>query len=679
MGYWKYYDNQPLALYRHLCEHAFEQLAVRQKTIDTLTTRAAWLERQADVRQRLQEAVGVFPTKAPLNPVITGRVEKDGIVVEKLFYESIPNYYVTAALFLPKARKGKLPAIVFCSGHSANGFRSKGYQHMMLNYVKKGFAVLAFDPIGQGERIQYSDSVRAGGQTRSPFKPTHEHSYPGAQLFAAGIPPANFFIWDGIRAVDYLLTRAEIDADRIGIAGRSGGGTQSAYIAAFDPRIRAAAPECYLTSFDKLLRSVGPQDAEQNLMGMIAKGLDLTDLLVARAPKPTLMVTTTRDMFSIDGAREMFTEAKEAFRMLGNADNVAKVEDDAGHASTIKNREATYAFFQQHLNNPGSPKDMEVNCFDDDELTVTPTGNVYTSMQGKTMFSLAQDQLTTMTELAAKYPRGEEDALALTDKVVELSGYTAPAMGEVVFSGRSHREEIMVEKYMVQGPGKYMLPVLVFRALLSNGKALLVVDPEGKAEAGKAGGIAEQFVKAGYDVVMPDLSGVGELSDGYLRGGDSFVNGTSLNLWFMGILTQKSLVAIRMEEIQLIIWFMHRELGATEIAAVGSGALAADLLHAALLIPSIQDLVLVEGLVSYRSILEHVDYEPRFIPSVVPGALPVYDLPALAAMSSANVLLVNPVDARGRPVTGEAVGQLYAQAEAGITDVNERVLAWLRQ
>ena len=109
---------------------------------------------------------------------------------------------------------------------------------MILNLVKKGFAVFAFDPYGQGERLQYFDEKEG----KSRFSPTREHSYPGAQLFINGASTAKYMIWDGIRAVDYLLTRKEVDPERIGITGRSGGGTQSSHIAAFDDRIKAAAP-----------------------------------------------------------------------------------------------------------------------------------------------------------------------------------------------------------------------------------------------------------------------------------------------------------------------------------------------------------------------------------------------------------------------------------------------------
>src|SRR5690606_23698122 len=122
------------------------------------------------------------------------------------------GYYVTGAFFRPPNHSSKLPVIVYCSGHSVEGFRSETYQHVILNYVKKGFAVFAFDPVGQGERKQY-----ASDEQRKIVGPTHEHSYPGSQSFLLGRSPAYYFIWDGIRAIDYVCSRAEVDTARIGI------------------------------------------------------------------------------------------------------------------------------------------------------------------------------------------------------------------------------------------------------------------------------------------------------------------------------------------------------------------------------------------------------------------------------------------------------------------------------
>ncbi len=675
LPYWKYYNGQPGALYRHLCEQAFKQLEEREKEIRALKGPRDWQKRQAVVRRKLQEAVGPFPVKTPLHPVVTGRIERDGIVVEKLYFESMPGYYVTAALFMPAGRQEKLPAILFCSGHGAPAYRSGGYQQMILNYARKGFAVLAFDPIGQGERIQYTKS---DDRRFSSLKPTLEHSYPGAQSFITGLSPAMYFIWDGIRAVDYLLTRPEIDSTRIGIAGRSGGGTQSAYIAAMDPRIRAAAPECYLTTYDKLLRSNGPQDAEQILSGMLFKGLDLGDLVEVRAPLALLMVTTTRDMFSIQGARDLFDEAQKAYKALGAETNLEKVEDDAGHASTPENREATYAFFQKHLLNPGSAADEKITPFTSGELKVTPTGNVFSSLGGETLWSLTRKRASALAPLNTGPIQNVEK------QVADLTGFTPPTAGEVIFSGKFQRDGYDMERYLVKGPGAYYLPVLWLKSPQATAKPLLYIDSKGKAAVAGEGGTAEQLLKAGYDVVLPDLSGSGELANAALPGGDSQLDSTSLNLWFTGILTQKSLVAVRMEEIRLLVEFIKKKGNTASVTAIGAGTLVPDVLHAALLTPAIGRLALLDGLISYRSLVEQEQYLPRYIPSVVAGAINTYDLPGLvAALAPRKVLLSGLADGAGHSAAESEIAKYYTSENKHIRlvqnprNISVMLLEWL--
>jgi hypothetical protein len=245
---WLEFTDAPNALYHHLTGQAYELLELRSGKISGISTLNNWQERQKEIREILWDIVGPFPAKTPLNPQVTRIVDKKSYRVEHIIFESQPGFYVTSSLFIPAGLKGKTkaPAVIYCSGHSVEGYRSQVYQYVILNLVSKGFIVFAFDPVGQGERLEYYNSETGNSIIGGPTK---EHSYPGAQAFITGSSQAMYMIWDGIRAVDYLLTREEVDPSRIGITGRSGGGTQSAYIAAFDDRIYAAAPENYITNY----------------------------------------------------------------------------------------------------------------------------------------------------------------------------------------------------------------------------------------------------------------------------------------------------------------------------------------------------------------------------------------------------------------------------------------------
>jgi len=627
--FWKYYSDARNCMYKTSCNLAFEQLDQRKAQIAKLKTQGDYQARQELVKEKLNRLIGPMPEKTPLNARTTGVIKKEDYRVEKVVYESIPGYYVTAALFLPRKRKGKLPAVIYASGHTTNGFRSETYQHIIINLVKKGFAVLAFDPIGQGERLQYYDKQQQKGRFNSA---TIEHSYPGAQCYISGYSPTNYFVWDGIRSVDYLLSRKEIDPDRIGMTGRSGGGTQTAFTAAFDDRILASAPECFITSMEYVLKSIGPQDAEQNLFHMISESLDHADLLEVRAPKPGLMITTTGDFFSIQGARDTFKEVQEFYKGLGKEELISMVEDDDVHTSTKKNREAMYAFFQKYLNNPGNPEDIEVEIFEEQDLWSTETGQLATSLKGETLFTLNKKVVQKqMEQLETSRNQGSSHLTKVVAAARQLSGFEPPKhFVPAIFSGRYNTEAYVIEKYLIPGGGDYQLPVALFKPVNSTkSEVVLVLDQQGMDHAANQGQLVQPLVKKGYTVLVVDLPGIGSLGPGY---------------WFAGILTGKSIVAMRSEDLARIVNFVKTNIKDIEsISALAVGALASELLHYSTFDNSLEKIAMIGPFLSYSDIAQAPDYKPSFIPSVVSGAIEKYDLPDLIAIQCPRkVLVVNP-------------------------------------
>jgi dienelactone hydrolase len=282
----------------HLNEENLRLLAERESIVAQTVSKDDWLKRRDEIRATLKRIVGPFPERSGLNTKISRIIQRDGYRVEKLVYESLPEFHVTAALFIPDGIRDPRPGILNVIGHSAQAFRRDTYQNVILNLVAKGFVVLAIDPLGQGERLQYFDPETGESSVGSS---TREHSYVGNQCLLSGYSVSRYFIWDGMRGIDYLQSRPEVDASRIGVTGLSGGGTQTALIAAMDERVSVAVPTCYITGYRRLLQSIGPQDGEQNLFHALANGIDHAELLVARIPKPTLVVATTRDFFSIQG------------------------------------------------------------------------------------------------------------------------------------------------------------------------------------------------------------------------------------------------------------------------------------------------------------------------------------------------------------------------------------------
>jgi len=669
---WIRYTDSANALYHHISAQAFKHLKKRSEEVTQLKTGEQWRERQSEIRKTFSDIIGPFPEKTPLNARITGIVYKDGFSVEKILYESRPGYYVTSALFVPDSLQGTAPAILFCSGHSAAAFRRPLYQQVALNLVKKGFIVLAIDPIGQGERLQYYDPAegasRIGGSTL-------EHSYPAAQCFISGQSIAKYFIWDGIRGIDYLLSREEVDPERIGCHGLSGGGTQSSYIAAFDDRVKAVAPAGFITSLQRLLESIGPQDGEQNMYHDIYRGIDHADLLVVRAPKPALMVTTTRDFFSIQGSSETFEEVKRVYTALGAEDNIGMVEDDYGHGYTKKNREAIYAFFQKHLNLPGSYDDETVEYLSPEELTITETGQVSTSLHGETAFSINASESQELLNSLEKSRRDIQTHLHDVKKFAQqLSGYRQPDEEcDVVFTGRHHREGCSIEKYFMQGEGDYVIPFIVM--VPDDGRkhpAVLYLHPDSKSSDADPGGRMEWFVKNGYAVLAPDLIGTGETGPGIYEG-DAYnfkVGKANYNLWFAALRIARSITGIRAgDTVKLVNYLTNRQdIETGNISAVALGTMCPVLLHAAAFEHTLSRITLIEPLVSYRSLVMNRYYKPDYMINAVAGALTAYDLPDLAAcLAERELVMVNITDQSGNRAENDVIDSDMAIVRAAFS------------
>jgi len=636
--------------YHYLMDQAFSMLDKRDAKIIKIKTLHEWQDRQKFIRKTLIKVLSPFPEKTPLNAKITGIVRKDNFRVENIIFESMPGFYVTSSLFIPNGIKksNKAPAVIYCSGHSSEAYRCDVYQHILLNLVNKGFVVFAFDPIGQGERKQYFDTeegkIIVGGSS------TKEHSYPGSQLFLTGTSLARYMIWDGMRAVDYLLTRKEVDSQRIGITGRSGGGTQTAYIAAIDERIYAAAPECFITNFTRLLQTSGPQDAEQNMFHFISEGLDEPDYLIVRAPKPTMMITTTNDMFNIQGVLETEKEVKRIFKAYGREENFLRSEDLAPHASTKKNREAMYAFFQKYLNLPGNPKDEDLPLLSHESLKVTSIGHVTDLLNGQTLYSINRDSAIIEGENLDKRRKNLRKFIPeAVNSAKNISGFKEPKEKSYpVYMGRFIEKGYSVEKYFIKGEGDYVLPYVIFRPKSPTVKYLLYLNPKGKADSASINDEIFKYLEAGITVFSPDLLGYGELGPGSFHG-DAYIDGVSHNFLYASVLIGRSLTGIRAADVIRLAEVIKEKNPQAEITGLAKQGLFPVLLHAAAFSKIIDGVILCQPYSSFESIAKNRFYKSRFIRNTVPGALTAYDLPDLAvSLAPRRLLIAGPTDGAGK-------------------------------
>lgn len=650
-GWMKYSDAQN-TLYHHLTGEGFKLLDLRSEEVAKLTTPEELKKRQQYIRKTMWDLLGPFPEKKPLNAKITGKVKKDGYLIENVIYESFPDFYVTASLFIPDNVRKPAPAILFCSGHSHGAYRLQSYQMPLLNLVKKGFIVLAIDPIGQGERLQYFDPETGESSIGSSTK---EHSYPSPQVSLFGKSVARYFAWDGIRGIDYLVSRNEVDPKRIGVHGLSGGGTQTAYISALDDRVVASAPAGYITSYKRLMEAIGVQDGEQNIYHGLISGLDHADYIIVRAPKPTLIMATTRDFFSIQGTRETYRDLKKIYNIFGEPGNIDITEDDHVHGYTKKNREAMYAFFQKHLMLPGSSDEEEVDFPAPEELQKTTTGQLATSLKGETVFSVnLKESQGYIEQLQSSRENTEKHLQKVLLSAQNLSGYNTPDFSdEPVFTGRYQRETYNIYRYFIKGEGDYALPYLIFVPHKKNNKALIYLHPSGKEKEAAPGGEIELFVNKGFTVLAPDLPGTGELGPGIFQG-DAYIGGVSYNLWYTAMLAGRSIVGIQASDLIKLAYTLVKESDTKEIYGFARRELSPVLLHAAAFDPVFSGIALYEPYSSYASLVINRFYKPDFVHSLVPGALKEYDLPDLAAcLAPVKLTMAGITDANGNRIDNE--------------------------
>jgi cephalosporin-C deacetylase-like acetyl esterase len=648
---WIRWNNPGSLLVNYLNEQAFGYYAQRDKEIEKLRTGDDWIARQKEVREKLMGFFGPLPEKGPLNPIVTGVIKKDGYRIEKIVFESFKGFYVTGCLYVPEKLKKRAPAVLNVIGHNQEAFRNPLYQVINYNLVKKGIIVFAIDPPGQGEHVQYWDpSVKFSLAGYSVL----EHCYFGNQCFLSGFNCARYFIWDGMRAVDYLVSRKDVDPERLGVTGFSGGGTVTSYLGAYDDRIKVAIPCSWATASRKQLETKGGQDAEAEFWKMVSSGITLEDLLEVRAPKPTMMTFVSRDEYlCLQGAREAYRETGKAYAALGNPGNLRMVEDDSKHWMTHKIREAMYAFFMKHFNVAGDSTEVEAEILTPEELTVTPTGQIATYLGGKMIFDLNGADTKVLLDKLDKSRADIKDHLASVEKKAEeISGYRVPGevQTEPFINGRYQRDGYSVGKYTIMGEGSYPIPFLLFipNSTERQYPALIYLNPKGKAADARPGGEIEKLVRKGYIVAAADVLGVGETANTAARG---------ITDGYTAVMIARSVVAIQAGDIVRMAQYLKSrpDTDPSRIGALGISEMCIPLLHAAAFDQTISNVTLIGPMISFRSVVMNRNYKIGLTPREggnywhpheidfswgVAGALQAYDLPDLMGCIAPRKLML---------------------------------------
>ena len=602
-------------------------------------------EYQKRLRRKFIEAIGGLPERTPLNPQVTGVVARNGYKVEKVIFESQPKHYVTGALFVPDPGRFEppYPGVIEPVGHSFTAKAREIYQSLGALLALNGIVALVFDPIDQGERGQMLSQWPKLSGTRA-------HTNLGIGSMLLGRNTARFEIWDGMRAIDYLQSRSEVDPTRIGCAGLSGGGTQTSYLMALDERIKVAAPACYLTNFERLLATIGPQDAEQNIFGQLAFGMDHADYIMMRAPKPTLICAATGDFFDISGTWTSFRFAKRLYSRMGFAERVDLIEHDGEHNYHKPLREATTRWMMRWLLGRDEPiTEPPIDLLSEEEIQCTPDGQVMSLPGARSTYDLNRDYEKKLAEQRRKL-WATEDHARLSDRVRQITGIHAlPELPQprVVDLEVLMRDGLHVRKMILTPENGVNLPALMFEPG-SVSRSVLYIHEAGKHIDAAPGGPIDNLVKSGRRVLAVDLRGTGETQTGTGRD----LSGATGSDWkgvFTAYLLGRSYVGMRAEDVLVCARFL-KEQYAEPVALVAIGSVGVPALHAAALEPDLFSSVkLVRTLTSWSDVIEQgrsVNQQAN----AVHGALTTYDLPDLAGILGEKLIIKEPLDALGEPV-----------------------------
>jgi dienelactone hydrolase len=593
--------------------------AARRDTVAAIRTSADVAARQKHVRETILRLLGGLPgDHPPLAARVTHTFHQDGFDVETVIYDSEPGEHVTADLFLPTGG-GKHPAVIISPGHSPNG--KAGDYAFAANFARNGFVALAWDIVDQGERREYFDPEIGASRAE---RPTGAHSVAAFQSLVTGLPLANRFLRDEMRGVDFLVSRPEVDAQRIGAFGCSGGGTATAYLGAMDPRVKAVATACYVTDFDHLDGSIGPQDGEQSIPGFIAAGLDIVDWVELAAPKPYAVISTTEDMFPFAGAKAAVAEARRFWEIQGAGDHFHWFTGPGPHGAITPMADKIIAFFRDALKvdapaRPFTPLRPE----DPSDVNATETGLLATSSSpGETMATLAA------ARAAAVAPKARPDAATVAAAIRRLAGVSKTAPNATLAG----------DTLTIAAPIGPIEAKLV-RAAAAPTRAVLLIG-SGRLAAMRARALAAD----GATVVVLTPRG----ADGTEEVKAAIVGNENL-LALRAMLVGKTLTGLRIDDaLGALGWLEANVKAPLSIEGIGEAGPVA--LQAALLDPKVTSVRAVASQISIRAAVDR-PMQRELPPIAVPGMLTAYVLPdEIAALAPRRVELFAPIDPVGVPL-----------------------------
>jgi len=578
---------------RHQLEAAWRYDDRRRAQFEAVRTEADLQSLRATLRARVLDIIGGLPeTKTPLNARVTGTVPMDGYRIEKVVFESLPGLHVTALLYVPDGPAGvKRPGVLVACGHSPDGKSFRNYQQISGELAKRGYVVLSWDPVGQGERSQFWDAAR--GKSRYNLV-CGEHAVLGNLACLAGTSLVRYMVWDGMRALDYLLTRPEVDPARLAVTGTSGGGFQSLYLGALDERIGVVAPSCFVTSLPMRMANRifedPDSDPEQDPFRLVSAGVDHAGLLLLVYPRPFVVAAAVNDFFPIEGARKTFREVAALYARFGHGDRVSMAEGVHRHMFSPENRRAAFAVFDR-VNGMPERRDLHpVKILEPEALRVTPSGQVRVDLPGRSLPEVVREAFRARAprpavRMADLYFGDGYPGIRAWPVVAHQRGRSATGMAWEA-AGGSAIDGLRVDRYRLHHGAHLVIPLLhIHKPGRAAARAVLDLSLEGKVGAAEWAEV-RTLVEQGDDILSLDLRGAGETRMRFRTGppedprtaevGDlaayaSPISGVLANHVYNALLNGRPHFLEMMEDVEIAARFARERLGAKRLAVRARG------------------------------------------------------------------------------------------------------------
>ena len=601
-----------LMLHRLMMSEMYERGEEIRKTQEGLTTPEKLYAWQQKTRQAILDALGGFPERTPLNARVTEKIRRDGYRIEKVIFESRPQFYVTALLFLPDEARFKppYPGIVIACGHSKTGKGLPTYQRGAVMSAMNGMAALMYDPIDQGERLQGIGSGLCSG-----------HNITGVKAALLGWNTATFRIWDGMRAMDYLASRPEVDPERMGCMGNSGGGTLSTYISALDERVKAGAPSCYISTLQHVCAAMGPQDAEQNLFGQMAFGLEHSGWLLLRAPSPRCVCAGQKDMFPFEGTQQTMKEVEAVYKNIGAPEKIQLTQYEGPHGWAEPLKVGAVTFMSRWLKNSTDvafPPLSEKGLKEGDEH-VTKDGQVLKLEGARSVYDIMRDEAARLEKVRRMNAR-QRNLQEAVRRQAGIRALTEIPVPMTVNKNTRSENGFNVRKLVLSSEGRVAIPAALFMPDSPKGTPTLIVNESGIKDSAES---VAALLKEGHPVLAADITGFGETYGCHKKfyGASNKDEGPGVMAYLMG----KSLVGIRAEDILICARWLSVACGQDKVALDAKSWAVTPALHAAVAEPQLFSSVNVSSEPNAWEDVVVKDVSHRFS-DIVNGALQEYTI-----------------------------------------------------